>query len=200
VLLFLALPTFFLTLLAFGNVLNSAAEAYDPALMPRALKISKSMTLHPADLAVSPPNPVLMVEIRLLIGRIERRLAVCPKPFRVVGMHALHELLDRYFVSGHVENSLKAPVPRANAADRIVLHHPSRVASKASCRRSLLACKSCSAACRLAAAPRSSAISVSTSATGVPLGGSGPPFPKAIAARAAAPTERAIIGSRLRAQ
>src|SRR5215470_17888648 len=63
-----------LALLAFGNVLNRAAEAHDAALRPRALKISKPMGLHPADLAVSPPNPILMVEVRLQIGRIERRL------------------------------------------------------------------------------------------------------------------------------
>jgi len=59
-----------LTLLAFGNVLNGAAEADDSALRPHAYKISKSISLHPADLAVSPPYPVLMMEVRLRIGRI----------------------------------------------------------------------------------------------------------------------------------
>src|SRR5262245_40618963 len=94
----------FLLLFAFGDVLYGAAEAYDPALGPRAIKISKSVGLHPADLAVSPPNPVLVVDIRLWIGRIERRFAVRPNPFHVVGMQAVHEILDRYFITGHVEN------------------------------------------------------------------------------------------------
>jgi hypothetical protein len=82
------------------------------------------MTLHPADLAVSSPNPVLMVDVRLLIGRSERRLAVRPKPFRVLRMHPLHEVLDRYFIGGDLENFLKARIPRANAANRIVLPPP----------------------------------------------------------------------------
>src|SRR5258706_10916645 len=86
-------------LLAFGNVLNRPAEAHGPALRPGTLKIGKSMTLRPADLAVSPPNPELM-GIRLRIGGIERSLAVLPEPCCVVGMHPLHEILDRYFISG----------------------------------------------------------------------------------------------------
>src|SRR5262249_21427473 len=56
-----------LALLAFGDVLNRTAEAHGPAFRPGALKISKSMTLRPADRAVSPPNPEL-VAVRLRIG------------------------------------------------------------------------------------------------------------------------------------
>src|SRR6266853_626879 len=46
-----------LVLLAFGNVLDGAAEAHGPALRPGALKIGKSVSLHPADLAITPPDP-----------------------------------------------------------------------------------------------------------------------------------------------
>src|SRR5215467_14521410 len=50
----------FLALLAFGNVLDRAGEVHELPLRPGALKISKSTTLHPADLAISPPNSVLI--------------------------------------------------------------------------------------------------------------------------------------------
>src|SRR5260221_6424265 len=88
-----------LALLAFGNVLNRPAKARGPALRPGALKISKSITLRPADLAVAPPNPELM-GVRLRIGGIERSLAVRREPCHVLGMHPLHEILDRYFIGG----------------------------------------------------------------------------------------------------
>src|SRR5712692_7048989 len=113
----------FLALLAFGNVLNRPAKARGPALRPGALKISKSITLRPADLAVSPPNPKLM-GVRLRIGGIEGSLAIRREPCHVVRMHPLHEILDRYFVGSHIENFLKARIPRANAAERIVLPPP----------------------------------------------------------------------------
>jgi hypothetical protein len=58
----------FLTLLALGNVLNSAAEAYGPSLRPGTRKICEPMTLYPADLAVSPPYPVLLMDVRLRIS------------------------------------------------------------------------------------------------------------------------------------
>src|SRR5258708_15358228 len=113
----------FLALLAVGDVLNRPAEAHDPALRSGALKISKSMTLRPADVAVSLPNPELM-GVRLRIGGIERRLAVRREPCPIVGMHPLHEILDRYFIRGHIENFLKARIPRAHAAKRVVLPPP----------------------------------------------------------------------------
>ncbi len=112
-----------LALLAFGNVLNRPAEAHGPALRPGALKISKSITLRPADRAVSPPNPELM-GVRLRIGGIERSPAVRREPCCVVGMHPFHEILDRYFIRSHIENFLKARIPRANTAKRIVLPPP----------------------------------------------------------------------------
>src|SRR5262249_27361984 len=93
----------FLALLAFGNVLNRPAEAHSPPLRPGALKISKSVSLHPADLAISPPDPEL-AHGALRIDGIERRLAIRPKPFRVVRMNPLHEVLDRYLISGQLEN------------------------------------------------------------------------------------------------
>src|SRR6266478_4188973 len=94
-----------LALLAVGNVLCGADEAHELSLTPGALKISKPMSLHPADLAVAPLNSVLM-RVRLRIGGIERRLAVGPNPFRVVRMHPLHELPDRRLVSRKIENLL----------------------------------------------------------------------------------------------
>jgi hypothetical protein len=44
----------FLTLLTFGNVLNSTAEAYDPSVSSGTCKKCESMSVHPADLALSP--------------------------------------------------------------------------------------------------------------------------------------------------
>jgi len=45
---------------AFGNVRNGADEAGGPPLRPGALEISKPMSVDPADLAITPQNPVLM--------------------------------------------------------------------------------------------------------------------------------------------
>jgi len=103
---------FFLALLAFGNVLDGADEAHDLSLGPGALTIGKPATLHPTDLAVSPPEPVL-IRVGLRIGGIERRLADRPKPFHVVRMHPLHELFDRRLVlcDVEIENLPGARVP-----------------------------------------------------------------------------------------
>src|SRR5215470_13647185 len=84
VLLFLAL----LALLALGGVRDGADDACAASLTPFALEISKPMGLHPADLAISPPEPELD-RVGLRIDRIERRLSGRPKQFRVVWMHAL---------------------------------------------------------------------------------------------------------------
>src|SRR5262245_16430959 len=111
---------FFLALLAFGNVLSGAAEAHSMALRPGARKISKPMPLYPANRTVPAPNPVLMGE-RLRIDGIERRLAVRPKPFRVVRMHPLHDLFDRCLVGGKIENFLCPRIHRDYVAERIVL-------------------------------------------------------------------------------
>src|SRR5260370_40553798 len=81
----------FLALFAFGNVLGSATETHDPSLRLGTFKIREPMTLYPADRAVLPPNPELMVDVRLRIGGIERRLAVRPKPLRIVRMHPLND-------------------------------------------------------------------------------------------------------------
>src|SRR5712671_6324814 len=182
----------FLALLAFGNVLSGADDARGPSLMAGALEISEPQSLHPADLSVSRPEPELG-RGALRIDGIERGLEDCPNAFRVVRMHPSLDLLDRRLVSGNVEISFERASPETTRWRGSYCHDPSWAASMASCRRSLLSRSKFSAACRLAAVPRSSAISVLTSATGVPLGGSGPLSPKAIAARAAWPTERAII-------
>src|SRR6267143_257800 len=63
----------FLALLAFGNVLCGADEAHDLSLRPGTLEIGKSMILHPADLAVSPPDPVLDREGLRIDGIKSRR-------------------------------------------------------------------------------------------------------------------------------
>src|SRR5260370_11953612 len=82
----------FLALLAFGDVLNRPAEAHDPALRSGALKISKSMTLRPADAAVSLPNPELMA-VRLRIGGIRRRPPLRPDPSPAPPVPPLHTSL-----------------------------------------------------------------------------------------------------------
>src|SRR5258708_2919255 len=117
VLLLLALP-------ALGNVLSGATEAHDPSLRPGARKISKSLTLHPANRPISPPNPELMVDVRSRIGGIERRLAVRPKRLRIVQMHPLHDLFHRYLIGGKIENLLGPRIPRDYAAVWIVLPPP----------------------------------------------------------------------------
>src|SRR5258708_23166150 len=91
-----------LALLAFGNVLGGAAEAHGPALRPGALKIGKSVSLHPADLAITPPDPEF-ARGALRIGGVERRLAVRPKPLPVVPMHPPHEVLHPYLLSRHLQ-------------------------------------------------------------------------------------------------
>src|SRR5258708_3008831 len=90
---------------------------------PAPSKYASPLT-HPTDRAVSPPNPKLMVDEGLRIGGIERPLAVRAKSFRIVRIHALHEVLDQYLISGHVEDFLKARIPPANAAVWIVLPPP----------------------------------------------------------------------------
>src|SRR5258708_21029368 len=85
---------FFLALLAFGNVLSSATETHDPSLRPGTFKIREPMTLYPADRAVLPPNPELMVDVRLRIGGIQRRLPVRPNTLPLFPRHALNDLLD----------------------------------------------------------------------------------------------------------
>src|SRR5215831_12493778 len=115
---------FFLALLAFGDVVNGAAEAHGPSLRAGSFKICERISLHRTDGTISPPHPEFMVNVRLRIGGIERRLASRPKPFHVVRMNPLHEVLDRYLITGHVENFFKARVPRAHVAEQIVLPPP----------------------------------------------------------------------------
>src|SRR5215813_13623233 len=96
---------FFLTLLALGDVLDGADEPHDLSLRPGTLKISKSMILHPADLAVSPPNPVLDRQ-GLRIGGIERRLEGWMNPFQVPRVHplVLDLVASNLPIFGSVEN------------------------------------------------------------------------------------------------
>src|SRR5260370_17435357 len=75
----------FLALLAFGNVLCGADEAHDLSLRPGTLEIGKSMILHPADLAVFPPDTVLNRE-GLRIDGIKSRRDSRPNPLNVVRM------------------------------------------------------------------------------------------------------------------
>src|SRR5258708_13388079 len=114
----------FLTLLAFGNVLSSANETHDPSLRPGTFKIREPMTLYPADRAVLPPNPELTVDVRLRIGGIERRLAVRPKPLRIVRMHPLNDLNDRYLIGGKIENFLIPRIHPGYAAGGILIPPP----------------------------------------------------------------------------
>jgi hypothetical protein len=80
----------FQALLAFGNLLDGADKARALPLTPGALETSKPTHLHPADFAVSPLNPILP-RGALRIGGIERCLAICRKPFRIVRMYQLLE-------------------------------------------------------------------------------------------------------------
>src|SRR5260370_39184206 len=113
----------FLSLLAFGDVLSGAGHAYGPSLAPGALEMSKPQSLHPTDLAVSPPEPEFGGGA-LRIDRIERRRDGCPKPFRVVRMHRFQELFDRRLILGNIENLLTTRIPRDYAGERIVLPRP----------------------------------------------------------------------------
>ena len=113
----------FFPLLAFCNISDGADEGSDPSLMPNALKISKSMSLYPADFTVLPLDPILM-RVGFWIGGIERRLAARPKQFRIVRMHPLLDFFNRHRVGDDIENFLKAPIPRDHAVERIVLPPP----------------------------------------------------------------------------
>src|SRR6266404_3318077 len=88
--------------------------------MPGALEIRKPQSLHPADLAVSPPQPELSRGAPRVNG-IERRLEVRLNHFHVVRMHQLHDLFDTRLILGKIENLLRARIPREHAVARIVL-------------------------------------------------------------------------------
>ncbi len=98
-----------LALLAFGDVLNRPAEAHGPALRSGAFEISKPQGLHPADLAVCPPDPELGGGA-LRIDGIERSLDGRQDLFEVVRMHPLHDLLDRRLILGKIDNFLSARI------------------------------------------------------------------------------------------
>src|SRR5258708_2010950 len=112
----------FLALLAFGNVLCGADEAHGLSLRPGTLEIGKSMILHPADLAVSPPDPVLDRE-GLRIDGIKSRRDSRPNPLNVVRMHPPEDLFEHHLLLRNIEieNLVSARVARACAAERIVL-------------------------------------------------------------------------------
>src|SRR5215468_2755150 len=103
-----------LAFLAFGNIRNGPDDARGPSLELGALEISEPMHLHPPDLAVVPPEPELDC-MRLRIRGIEGRVGGDPKPFRVIRMHPLVDLLDRRLVSRNTENLLSACIPRERA-------------------------------------------------------------------------------------
>src|SRR5258708_32519656 len=92
----------FLALLAFGNVLCGADEAHDLSLTPGTLEIGKSMILHPADLAVSPPDPPLDRE-RLRIDGINSRRDSRPHPLNLVRTHAPDELVAHHLFLHSIE-------------------------------------------------------------------------------------------------
>src|SRR5260370_18288634 len=112
----------FLALLAFGNVLDGA-NAHGPALTHGTLEISKPESLHPADLAVSPPEPELG-RGTLRFGGIERPLKGPPNPFRLVRMHQPHSPFDGRLIFGNIENFLRAHIQRDHALVPIVPPHP----------------------------------------------------------------------------
>src|SRR5215471_18669224 len=113
----------FLPLLAFGNVRNGADDADRSSLMPVALEISKPQGLHPADLAISPPEPELDRRAPR-IGGIEPSREGRRNSFRVVGMYPLHDLFKSRLILGNAENFLRARIPREYAAERMVLPPP----------------------------------------------------------------------------
>src|SRR5262249_41769923 len=100
----------FLALLAFGDVLSGAGHAHGPSLPPVALEMTNPQSLHPTDLAVSPPEPELGGGT-LWIDRIEGRRDGCPKPFHVVRMHRFQDLFDIRLILGEIENFLTARIP-----------------------------------------------------------------------------------------
>src|SRR6266436_282914 len=91
--------------------------------MPGALEIRKPQGLHPADLAVSPPQPELSRGAPRVDG-IERRLEVRLNHFHVVRMHQLHDLFDTRLILGKIENLLRARIAREHTVPRIVLVRP----------------------------------------------------------------------------
>src|SRR5260221_658833 len=99
------------------------AEAHGPALGPGAFEIGEPQGLHPADLAVCPPEPELGGGA-LRIAGIERCLDGCQDLFHVVRMHPLHDLLDSRLTFGKVEDFLSARIPAEHAVARIVLPRP----------------------------------------------------------------------------
>src|SRR5215470_2158532 len=85
--------------------------------------MDKPMSLHPADLAVSPQNPILMREAPR-IGVIERCLMVRPKPFHVVRMYQLLHVVDRHLVNCKIENLFKTCISRDHVVEHIVSPPP----------------------------------------------------------------------------
>src|SRR5262249_18033671 len=98
--------------------------AHSPSLAPVALEMSKSMSLHPADVAGAPLNPVLRC-VGSWISRIQSRLERLPNPLRVVRMQPLRNyVFDGYIARRSVENLLRASVTRDHATKRIILPPP----------------------------------------------------------------------------
>jgi hypothetical protein len=113
----------FLLLFAFGNILHGADDTHGSPPMSGTLEMNKSLHFHPADLGVSPLNPILMCGA-LRSGRMERCLAVRPKPFGVVWMHQLLQIFDRQHIRRNIENLSKTSIPRTHLGEHIVSPPP----------------------------------------------------------------------------
>src|SRR5262249_46560685 len=123
VLFFFAFPALFLALLGFGDALQGADEGYRPPLAPVTLEIRKPKSFHPANLAISPPNPELGRGAPRIDG-IERGLKVRPNHCHVVWMHQLHDLFDTRLVLGKIENLLRARIAGEHTEAQIVPVRP----------------------------------------------------------------------------
>jgi hypothetical protein len=138
----------FLALFALGNVLDGADETDEPALRPRAIKISAPTTLDPTDLSVSPHESVLIP-----VGLGNRRDRAPPRgPPKTLPRRRNASASGTLRSSAHPRHNRKIPERAHPTRVRGGLDRtppvPAGLRRRASCRRSLLACRACSACLR----------------------------------------------------
>src|SRR5579871_314286 len=92
----------FVLMLAFGDILSGADQADGVAFAPGPREMRKPMSLQPAHLADSRPNPELG-HVGLWIDGIERRLHGRRNSSHVVWMHPIYELLEVNLLFGNAQ-------------------------------------------------------------------------------------------------
>jgi hypothetical protein len=109
----------FRALLVFGDILHGANDTRDSPLASGALAIGEPRHSHPANLAVSPPNPILLRGALRTCG-IKHFRVVRPKPLSVVRMQPLPERIDRYLITCDIKNLFIPRIPRSYETARII--------------------------------------------------------------------------------